>query len=489
MPCPPLIEQVFRDGKRGLRYNFHPGQIRAWNSTKRIVAVIAGVRSGKTSFGPPWLHREMILRGPGDYLVAAPSYPLIDKAAGPEIEAFFGRLLQLGKSSGRQFTISPDGHAKLWPHIPYDRPSRMIYGHADNPDSLAAMTAKAVWLDEAGQKRFRLASWEEVQRRVSFDRGRILLTSTVYDLGWMKQKLYDPWEAARRNHDEIDIVNFDSTENPAFPREEYERAQRELPQWKFDMFFRGRFSRPAGLIYDRFDHKNHVWPRCRISDEWPRYGGLDFGAVNTAAVYLAAELGPNRLPTGRYIAYREYPDREFVAGKLAAETHAVNLLKGESTTPLFVGGSASEDEWRSKFRSAGLPVVEPPVSAVEVQIDAVYRLIANNNLIVMGDLSGLLDQLASYSRELDERGEPTEKIDSDSIYHYLAALRYLAVWLERSGGVWQPTVSESGRDLHTTAPAGVFERESETRRHDDSDGPRRMTGGSGHWIDEMFPEF
>ena len=53
----------------------------------------------------------------------------------------------------------------------------------------------------------------------------MLLTSRPYDLGWMKQLLWDPWEAAGGNHPLIDIINFRSMDNPAFPREEYLRAQ------------------------------------------------------------------------------------------------------------------------------------------------------------------------------------------------------------------------------------------------------------------------
>jgi hypothetical protein len=35
-----------------LRFNFHPGQWRAWQSLKRFILVLAGTQSGKTSFGP-----------------------------------------------------------------------------------------------------------------------------------------------------------------------------------------------------------------------------------------------------------------------------------------------------------------------------------------------------------------------------------------------------------------------------------------------------
>jgi hypothetical protein len=37
----------------------------------------------------------------------------------------------------------------------------------------------------------------------------------------MKQLPWDPWQAAGRNHPTIDIINFRSIDNPAFPKEEY----------------------------------------------------------------------------------------------------------------------------------------------------------------------------------------------------------------------------------------------------------------------------
>ncbi len=162
MPTQELVETIKdKGGRTGLRYNLHPGQKRAWDSTKRVVAVIAGSRGGKTAFGPLWLHREMMRPecGPGDYLVAAPSYQLIDKAAAPEIESHFSTRLGLGtlKRTPYQFVVSDAGAMKLWGRVP-SRPSRIIFGHADDPDSLEAMTAKAAWLDEAGQNRFKLSS-------------------------------------------------------------------------------------------------------------------------------------------------------------------------------------------------------------------------------------------------------------------------------------------------------------------------------------------
>src|SRR5262249_10213787 len=153
----------------------------------------------------------------------------------------------------------------------------IYFGHATDPDSLESATAKAAWLDEAGQKKFKLGSFEAVQRRLSIHLGRALITTTPYDLGWLKQKIWDPWKAADGNHPYIDVIRFDSTENPAFPQEEFERARASLPRWKFDLYYRAIFTRPAGMIYDCFDDTVHKIPRFKIPDDWPRFLGLDFG--------------------------------------------------------------------------------------------------------------------------------------------------------------------------------------------------------------------
>jgi len=39
---------------------------------------------------------------------------------------------------------------------------------------------------------------------------------------------------------------------------EYERAKRTLPAWKFEMFYNGNFSRPAGLIYEDYNEGIHL---------------------------------------------------------------------------------------------------------------------------------------------------------------------------------------------------------------------------------------
>lgn len=746
---------------------FHPGQARAWDSERRFVAVIAGTQSGKTVFGPHWLHREITRRGPGDYLVATPTFPLLQLKALPEFLKLFKRYLGLGDyvaSPIRQFRFSKAGLKRTFGTADCE-PTTVFFGHAADPDSLESATAKAAWLDEAGQNKFRLSSWEAIQRRLSIYEGRAVITTTPYcydqdteiytrngwklfgslldtdevlacepggrafferpkeivwepyegpmirlkggrvdllvtpnhrvlyrnssrfytcaasefvkkayrsmvipktvridetspqifelpsiqighrwgprtrpavaipmsdwcafmgwflsegsvrgcnggkvsrqcyrielsqsngpkkdvmrsdlarlpfvwsehangfstankqlwaylsplkgsgekripdeikrasaaslrvlinrmvlgdgtfrddrhgefvyyttspqlakdfqevcmltgisvkvaerenvvggansagrsikgtrtifhvsqrkrrggivqshetvnysghigcvtvstgyvlirrngeecvsgnSLGWLKQKVYDRWKAGDKTYD---VIRFDSTENPAFPKEEFERARATLPPWKFDLFYRALFSRPAGMIYDCFDEERHKVRRFALPREWPRFLGLDFGGVNTAGVFIAREPGTERL----------YLYREYLAGGRTAKEHVAALLDGEPMVPFAVGGAKSEDQWRNEFRAAGLPVRGPVVDDVEVGINRVYATHKLDQLFVFDDLAGYLEQKLTYARELDDAGEPTEKIEDKETFHFMDAERYIVGYLK-----------------------------------------------------------
>jgi len=442
---PSDLVEVAPGGK--LRLHFHAGQWQAWQSRRRFVCVLAGTQGGKTSFGPHWLYREIQWRGPGDYMVVTPTFPLLEMKALPTLRRLFEGWLGLGSyvsSPARRFTFSPDGARRTWGRAWNGEPTTIFFGHAQDPESLESATAKAAWLDEAGQKKFKLGSWEAILRRLSIHLGRVLLTTTPYDLGWLKHKLVDPALATPPDPD-IDLVRFDSTANPSFPPEEMARAKRDLPEWKYLMFYRALLSRPAGLIYDSFNEAACKVRRFAIPDAWPRFLGLDFGGVHTAALFYAAELANLGLlpdgttewgaPTGRLFLYREY-----LAGGRSAKEHATKLLAGEVRVPYCVGGSKSEEQWRQEFAAGGLPIAAPEIKLVEVGIDRVYGAHKRNEIMVFDDLDGYLSQKGSYSRELDADGEPTEEIEDKATFHFMDAERYIVGALKSSAPAATPNV-------------------------------------------------
>ena len=272
--------------------------MQAHDSTARWILVLAGTQGGKTSYGPHWLFEEIRQQGAGDYLVVAPTFPLLQKKVLPEFLKIFKTLFDLGDytKSEKIFTFHAIGEHRMF-GAEQNTETRIMFGYATDPDALESATAKAAWLDEAGQSKFKLASFEAIRRRLSLHRGRCLITTTPYNLGWIKQQLHDKAD----ERDDIELIRFDSTMNPAFPQEEMDEARRDLPLWKFNMFYRAIFTRPAGMIYDCFDEDVHKVKAFDVPADWPRFMGQDYGGVNTAALFIARQ--PN---TNRYYVYREY---------------------------------------------------------------------------------------------------------------------------------------------------------------------------------------
>ncbi|MGE5139947.1 MAG: hypothetical protein ACM3JD_10815 [Rudaea sp.] len=97
-----------------------------------------------------------------------------------------------------------------------------------------------------------------------------------------------------------------------------------------------------------------------------------------------------------------------------------------------LGGAASERDWRKEWRAAALPARRPSIAEVEVGIDRVYVLIQRGRLMVFDDLDELHDEQTTYSRELDDNGNATEKIEDKASYHLLDALRYIGGELAES---------------------------------------------------------
>ncbi|MCX7851812.1 MAG: terminase family protein [Caldilineales bacterium] len=400
---PELVEIV--DGK--LRLNLHPGQTQAWESRKRFVFIIAGTQSGKTSFGPHLFYRWIQEAGPGDYLAVTATYDLFKLKMLPEMKRVFCDWLRWGTYQASDRVI-----------VSHDGASRIILRSANSPGGLESATVKAAWLDECGQDEFTLEAWEAVQRRLSLTQGRVLATTTPYNLGWLKTHVFDRWQAGDPDYD---VIRFRSIDNPAFPVAEYERARQMLPAWKHAMFYDGEFARPAGLIYEDFDPAVHLVPPFAIPPLWPVVVGIDFGALHLAQVWLAEHP-----VTHVWYAFRESltgghatPEQASLASQLAANHRYVR----------FFGGAPGEHQARLDWSAAGIGVRRPPVADVEAQIERVITLLRQRRLLIFNNLSGLYHELSTYSRELDANGQPTPRIAHKTTYHRLDALRYAVAGL------------------------------------------------------------
>ena len=429
LPTRPLSSKLYEalPGKKG-RLWFHPGQEAAWNSKKRFIFVLAGTQGGKTSFGPWWLLREIETRSRpdelNDYLAVSANYDLFKLKMLPEMLTVFVDIAKIGRywPSLRTIEIRDPRTRAFWAQHAEDKMyARIILRSAGagagevGVSGLESATAKAAWLDECGLDSFSEVAWEAVLRRLSLSQGRVLGTTTLYNFDWLYHRVYTSWQ---QGDPDIDIISFDSRENPLFPEEEYERARRQLPEWKFNMLYRGVFDRPAGMIYQDYDEAVHVVDPFFIPHNWPQYVGIDPGAINTAVLWIA--VNPDTKDA--------YVWKESIEGNLTSEEHCkrikeiAQMFKGARVT--YTGGAASEKQFRMDWQNHGIPVLEPSVHDVDSGIDRVITKLRSKHFFFFRTCTVTRAQMREYSRLLDDQGEPTEKIKDKEKYHLLDALRY-----------------------------------------------------------------
>ena len=426
-----------REGE--LHLHFHPGQRQAWNSAKPFVFILAGRQSGKTSFAPWWLYREVLRTArsgeDNDYLAVSATNDLFDNAFLPSMLRVFCNVLDIGYYWVARRTIElkclDPADPKYGEFYQGERGSsaglkwgRIVLRSAQSEHSLESMAAKACLLDECGQPAFTVQDWEAVQGRTAIARGygggRILGTTTPYELGWLYENIFIPWT---NGNPDLDVIQFPSYWNPNFSREEYERQKATMPEWRAAMFLDGKFERPAGLIYRDFDEATMVVREpFDIPQHWERVVGVDFGGANVATLWLA--LNPD---DGCWYAYHET-----LMGHMPTPEHAAMAIAGAENIERItaIGGAKSEGQHRDDWWMAGFYIEEPPVTDVEVGIARGISLIKKGNLRVFPHLERLRREFRNYRRKLDAGNEPTEQIVAKNKFHMLDAYRYAATWIE-----------------------------------------------------------
>lgn len=410
---PPSI--WLREGTQ-VKLRLHHGQQRTWASTKRFILMLAGTQGGKTSFGPWWLYREIQRNGGADYLAVTGSFEMFKLKMLPTMRETFEHVLQIGRYwSGPGVIELCDPATGKFLADRADSPmwGRIILRSAMSRGGLESTTAAAAWLDEAGQNAFDLSVWEAILRRLSLYQGRALVTTTLYESGGWLRTLSDKWEKGDPN---IDVIRFASTQNPAFSEEEFARARNDMQAHRFSLFYLGEFAKPPGAIYDL--EPSQIIRPFSIPASWIVYAGVDFGAVNTATVWVAHD------PTEDiFIAFQER-----LEGNMTTEEHcsAVLGLSADYTMAAWYGGAPSETQQRMDWRANDVPVLRPLLANLESGIDGVATLIKHRRLYVFDDCTGLIENLQNYRRETDEAGVTSDRIRDKERFHFGDALRYVA---------------------------------------------------------------
>jgi PBSX family phage terminase large subunit len=389
---------------KDLEIILHDGQLAAYQSDKRIIALISGIQGGKTFIGSLWMARQCtIYDAPGNnFLVVAPNYKMLEKGALPN----FLRVMEGagGDLNRGRMTYTLPGGGKVW------------FASMTDDDSIEGMTnVCAIWCDEAGLLRYN--SWINVIGRSSFKQCQIFISTTPYSLNWLYSEVYMKWKTKART--DIELVQFRSVDNPYFPKEEFELQKKLLDPRDFARKYCGTFTKMAGLVYPDVDQDNESEPFKVNSKEYYISAGVDLGYTDEFAVAIIAIRYDGKYAYQIGEVYKRFVD-PVAKTKLMQELHkryAIEAFWCDSADPAMI----------SMFAGAGLPAY-----AVKKGPDSIKHGIGLVNALIRQKIYKMFNGLCTYTKDEfevyhypeDDKTNELEPNPVDFKNHLMDAIRY-----------------------------------------------------------------
>jgi len=288
----------------------------------------------------------------------------------------------------------------------------IIYS-GDEPDQLRGPQHAKIWLDEPAKYQYPQETWDNAMFGMRIGANpQAILTTTPRPIKLILDLIKDPKVSVTTGHTLENQTNL-APEFINYVMSKYQGTKLGRQELAGEVL-----SSSEGLVYDAFRPDMCIIPRFAIPKDWPKYFAMDFGRVNTAALWYAMEPA-----TGFLYLYRTYKKKASVV------EHAGNfreLSKGEIMRRR-VGGNHQEQEARDGYTIAGWPVLEPKISNDKWErIRRVNSLHAQSKIYIFSDLSDYIEEKMSFSYEVHpDTDEVIDKIHAESEYHYMSAEGYL----------------------------------------------------------------
>lgn len=277
-------------------------------------------------------------------------------------------------------------------------------------------------LDEVASMRNFWSAWEEVLRPTLTDtKGEAMFISTpkgydhFYEL-YSKDMEQPPVNGVQQDLD-FKSFHFTSYDNPFVPKDELDKARKELPDDRFEQEYMASFKHFTGLVYKEFDRERHVYSdkkenkNYRIFNTVDTMGGVDFGFTNPSAL-----LKIERDTDNNYYVTEEWYKTEKTTPQIIEVAKSFNCSKYYP--------DPAEPDRIEEMRKAHLNIREVSKD-IEAGIIAVRELFRANRLFVHKSCTNLIRELETYRypERKAERNEPELPIKEND--HAADALRYV----------------------------------------------------------------
>lgn len=304
---------------------------------------------------------------------------------------------------------------------------------ATEPDSVVGIAnVRAVWGDEAGK--FSLYFWENLEGRAAPKNARILLTTSPYSLNWIWKDLIKPARDGKRP--DVKYIQAQSSENPYFNREVYEKRRLTMDPRRFAMMYGGEWGRMSGLVYDCWDDARNLVHPFELPTGTKYYGGIDWGHTDPFVLVIRAIT-----PDGRHYQVSEF----YKSGLTVMDMIEVAKQKKQIYGITRFYADPSQPGYIEEFCRHNLPC-QGADNDIRRGIDLHYELIKTLRYKVFEQTSPhTLDEMESYHypdpEDLGPDDSSKEMKPVGQNDHALDANRYLTLELYRSGIKHKPRIS------------------------------------------------
>ena len=150
----------------------------------------------------------------------------------------------------------------------------------ENIESLRGQRLDFIVIDEVAMMRNFWLNWEEIIRPTLTDSaGEVMFISTPKGFN----HFYDLYNKEAEDKD-YKSFHFTSYDNPYLPKEELDKAKKELPEDRFAQEYMADFRKTEGLVYKEFSRLNHTYTKFLVKEIKDVITGLDFGYTNPSAI-------------------------------------------------------------------------------------------------------------------------------------------------------------------------------------------------------------
>lgn len=283
-------------------------------------------------------------------------------------------------------------------------------------ETLRGQKFDLIVLDEVAMMKNFWSKWQEIIRPTLTDsKGEGIFISTPKGFN----HFYDLFNLEGTDSD-FKSFHFNTFDNPHIPKDEIEKAQKELTEDRFAQEYLADFRKTEGLVYKEFSRERHIFDTYP-TDTVKKFGGVDPGFTNPAAVI---EILKDR--DRRYFVGPEW----YKQGKTDAQiADYVSALKWNECYPDPENAGIAEE---LKSRGVNVREVIKGKDSVQNGISVVRELLLANRLFIHRSCVNLISEFETYSYPEKRFGHNEQENPVKEHDHALDALRYALMMESRS---------------------------------------------------------